>query len=69
MEIEDSSSLVYMTYYMMNWEQVSQSPSTTICASCGGAMMAVEPARDKKGLVFDGLVCHKCKTILWSRRT
>ena len=24
--------------------------------------MSVEPVRDKKGVVFDGIVCHKCKT-------
>jgi hypothetical protein len=31
-------------------------------------MMSVEPMRDKKGVVFEGLVCHKCKTVLWARR-
>jgi len=25
--------------------------------------------RDKKGVVFDGIVCHKCKTLLWSKKS
>ena len=69
MEIEDSAALMYQTYFMMDWGKVAQEPSPTKCISCGGMMMAVEPARDKKGVVFDGIVCHKCKTLLWSRRT
>ena len=65
MEIDDSSSLIYLTYHMMDWGKVSQSPSSTTCVSCGGAMLTVEPVRDKKGVVFDGIVCHKCKRVLW----
>jgi hypothetical protein len=68
MEIEDSASLIHYTYFMVDCGNVSQAPSSTRCFSCGGAMMSVEPARDKKGVVFDGIVCHKCKTLLWSRR-
>jgi uncharacterized protein with PIN domain len=69
MEIDDSAALMYQTYFMMNWGEVSQSPSTTRCFSCGGPMMSVEPVRDKKGVVFDGIVCHKCKTLLWTRKS
>ena len=69
MEIDDSSALIHYTYYMMNWAEVSQSPSATSCVSCGGDMLRVEPVRDKKGVVFDGLVCHWCKTLLWSRKS
>jgi hypothetical protein len=53
---------------MMNWAEVSQTPSSVKCLSCGGEMMSVEPVRDKKGVVFEGIVCHKCKTLLWSRK-
>jgi hypothetical protein len=62
-------SPLLLTYFLMDWGKVSQSPSSTTCVSCGGPMMSVEPVRDKKGVVFDGLVCHKCKTLLWSRKT
>lgn len=61
-------SPLFLTYYMMDWGKVSQSPSATRCVNCGVAMSSVEPVRDKKGVVFEGLVCHKCKTLLWSRR-
>jgi len=53
---------------MMDWSKVSQKPSHTRCLSCGGAMMRVEAVKDKKGVIFDGLVCHNCKTVLWTRR-
>jgi hypothetical protein len=68
MEIDDSSSLIFYTYYMVRWDEVSQSPSKVECLSCGGKMMDVEPVRDKKGLVYEGLVCHNCKTVIWSRK-
>jgi len=69
MEIDDASSLIYQTYWMTDWKKVAQSPSSTTCVSCGAKMSAVEPVRDKKGLVYDGLVCHNCKTLLWARRS
>jgi hypothetical protein len=68
MKIEDSSALYYYTYHMMDWEKLAQEPSETTCMSCGGKMMRVEPVIDKKGDVFEGLVCHSCKTVLWSRK-
>ena len=61
-------SPLFLTYFMMDWGKVSQGPSATKCFSCGGAMMTVEPVRDKKGVVFDGIVCHKCKTLLWTKK-
>jgi len=69
LEIDDSSSLMYFTYFMLQWDKVKQEPSKTRCMSCGGPMMRVEPVKDKKGVLFDGLVCHNCKRVLWSRRT
>lgn len=68
MEIDDSAALKYYGYFMMDWGKVSQGPSATKCLSCGGEMMSVEPVRDKKGLAYDGLVCHNCKTLLWTRK-
>ena len=61
-------SPLFLTYFMMNWGEVSQTPSNVKCVSCGGAMMSVEPVRDKKGAVFEGIVCHSCKTLLWNRK-
>ena len=59
MEIDDSAALIHQTYFMMDWAKVSQEPSTTNCMSCGGTMMSVEPIRDKKGVVFDGIYAGK----------
>ena len=67
MEIEDSADLMYQTYFMLDWGKVKQTPSQKRCLACGGDMADVEPFRDKKGLVYNGLVCHNCKTVLWIR--
>ncbi len=69
MEIDDSSTLIFLTYHMVNWDEVSQSPSSIRCVACGGPMMAVEAVKDKKGAVYEGLVCHRCRTLLWNRKT
>jgi len=61
-------SPLLLTYFMMDWSKLQQEPSETRCMKCGGAMMCVEPIRDKKGLVYDGLVCHTCKTLLWAKK-
>jgi len=62
-------SPLFLTYFMMDRGKVSQAPSATKCFSCGGPMMSVEAVRDKKGVVFEGIVCHKCKTLLWTRKS
>ena len=69
MEIDDTSALKYYTYFMMNWHELRQEPSETKCVSCGEKMLSVEPVVDKNGLVFEGLVCHRCKTVLWARKS
>ncbi|MDG6915730.1 MAG: hypothetical protein JRM86_01030 [Nitrososphaerota archaeon] len=58
---------LFLTYFMVDWGEVAQSPSETDCLSCGGKMMAVERIRDKKGSAFDGIVCHGCKAVLWTK--
>jgi len=68
-DIETEISPLFLTYFMVEWSELKQERSATVCMKCGGAMMRVEPIRDKKGVVFEGLVCHNCKTVLWSRKT
>lgn len=65
MEIDDAGELIFRTYYMMDWKTVLQSSSDRRCITCGSEMKKVEPVRDKKGLVYEGLVCHNCKSIFW----
>lgn len=62
-----ATSPLFLTYHMLDWGSLAQKPSPTRCVSCGGEMMSVEPVRDEKGLLYDGLVCHHCKSLLWSR--
>jgi hypothetical protein len=68
LEIDDAGELMYRTYYMMDWEKVHQTDSDSSCVKCGKAMKNAEPYRDKKGLVYEGLVCHNCKMVYWLRR-
>jgi hypothetical protein len=53
---------------MMDWKTVSQSPSDNSCVACGGSMNRVEPIKDKKGRVYEGIVCHACKAVFWLKR-
>ncbi len=62
-------SPLFLTYHMMDWGKLAQAPSPTKCVSCGGPMMSVDAVKDKKGAVFDGIVCHRCKVLLWTRRS
>ncbi len=68
MEIEDASELIYYTYYMLDWTKVRQSPSSTQCATCGRKMKVAEEVKDKKGLRYEGRVCHHCKTVFWVKK-
>ena len=65
MEIDDAGDLIFQTYYMMDWGKVRQSPCEDRCVTCGRPMLKVEPIRDKNGLVYEGRVCHSCKSVFW----
>lgn len=68
MKIERSSDLIFQTYYMVDWKTAKQRPSEHNCMKCGGPLQWVEPVKDSRGLIYDGLVCHPCKQILWVKR-
>jgi uncharacterized protein with PIN domain len=68
LEIDSAGDLIFRTYYMVDWKTALQTDSDSACISCGTRMKKVEPYRDRKGLVYDGLVCHSCKTIYWLKR-
>jgi uncharacterized protein with PIN domain len=65
--IERSGDLIFWTYYMVDWEKTAQTPSDAKCVQCGGPMNNVEPVTDEKGRSFEGLVCHKCKRVIWAK--
>jgi hypothetical protein len=61
-------SPLYLTYFMLDWDKVQQSPCDQKCAECGGAMSKTEPVVDSKGLEYEGYVCHLDKRVVWLRR-
>ena len=67
-EMRIDVSPYYLTYYMLDWTKEKQTQTGARCVSCGGTLYAMETVRDKKGLEYEGTVCHKCKTVLWVRR-
>ncbi|HLQ03542.1 MAG TPA: hypothetical protein VK114_01990 [Nitrososphaerales archaeon] len=68
MRIDKAGDLVFWTYYMMDWEKVRQGSSTKPCMQCGRTMNTVETVTDRRGLAYEGLVCHSCKRLLWVKR-
>ncbi len=68
MEIDDAGELIFQTYYMVDWKSTLQKEAEARCITCRGAMAKVGPVRDKKGLVYEGLACHNCKSIFWLKR-
>jgi len=68
LEIDDAGELIFHTYYMIDWRTTPETAAEKHCITCGGAMMKVGPVRDKKGLVYEGFVCHGCKSIFWLKR-
>lgn len=68
MRIESSSDLIFLTYYMMEWGKVKQSKSNNKCVQCGSEMNYIEDVIDRKGNVYGGLVCHKCKRVIWFKK-
>lgn len=67
-KVEHPGDLMYLTYYMINWEDARQSPSEQRCLQCGRPMQRVEAEVVREGLRYEGLVCHVCKRVLWVRQ-
>ncbi len=68
MKVERAGDLIFQTYFMVDWKTAKQTPSEHRCMQCGGQLQWVEPVKDSKGLVYDGLVCHTCRQILWVKK-
>jgi hypothetical protein len=65
--VEKAGDLIFLTYFMVNWDKTKQEPSEIRCAECGGLMNKVEPAIDGAGNKYDGFVCHKDKRVIWAK--
>ena len=62
-------SPMWLTYYMVKWNEVKQAESDQRCTSCGRPLTKTEPFVDEKGLSYDGYVCHPEKSVTWVRST
>ena len=60
-------SPMWLTYYMLKWDEVEQHPSDQKCTLCGKPMMRTEIVTDDKGTNYEGFVCHQDKQVTWVR--
>ncbi len=58
-------SPMFLTYFMVKWDEVSQEPSGLACADCGRPLQRTEKFTDEKGLSYEGFVCHPDKRVTW----
>ncbi|MDG7011185.1 MAG: hypothetical protein JRN57_03600 [Nitrososphaerota archaeon] len=58
-------SPMWLTYYMVKWEEVTQHDSGQKCTDCGRALKRTEPFTDAKGVSYEGYVCHADKRVTW----
>ena len=60
-------SPMFLTYYMVNWEEVTQHDSDQRCQTCGQLLKRTEEVVDKKGTRYEGYVCHTDSQVTWVR--
>ncbi len=60
-------SPMFLTYYMVKWEEVEQHQSEQRCTICSGPLMRTETVTDQKGSRYEGYVCHNDKQVTWVR--
>ncbi len=58
-------SPMFLTYFMLKWDEVRQSDCDQKCTDCGGPLKRTEPVEDKKGQRYEGYVCHSDKRVTW----
>jgi len=56
---------MWLTYFMMKWDEVKQERSDQKCTICGMSMMKTEAITDEKGRKYEGYVCHADKQVTW----
>lgn len=60
-------SPMFLTYYMLKWNEIEQEDSDQRCTECGLPMKKTERVIDPKGLGYEGYVCHVDKRVTWVR--
>ncbi|HUI23480.1 MAG TPA: hypothetical protein VLY82_03700 [Nitrososphaerales archaeon] len=66
--MKSNISPMWLTYYMMKWAEVEQTPSDQKCTMCGQQLMKTETITDEKGMNYEGYVCHADKQVTWMRK-
>ena len=65
--LKSNISPMFLTYHMVDWNQIEQESSDHRCTDCGRPMMKTEPVVDEKGLSYEGYVCHADKRVTWMK--
>jgi len=60
-------SPMFLTYFMVKWDEVTQSRSDQKCTLCGQPLMRTEVVTDEKGANYEGYVCHEDRQVTWVR--
>lgn len=68
MRVERAGDLVFVSYFMIDWNREKQSASGRQCTQCGREMNSLEATVRTESPGYEGLVCHNCKRVTWVRR-
>ncbi len=60
-------SPLYLTYFMLKWDEVGQEITQQKCTECGRFLSKTETVEDEKGQKYEGYVCHTDKRVTWIR--
>ena len=60
-------SPMFLTYYIVRWQDVEQRESDQRCQVCGRPLYRTEEVVDKKGSRYEGYVCHADRQVAWVR--
>jgi hypothetical protein len=58
-------SPMFLTYFMVKWDEIGQRESDQKCSACGRIMMKTETFTDQTGSNYQGYVCHTDKRVTW----
>lgn len=56
---------MWLTYFMVKWDEVEQVESDQKCTECGRIMKMTEPVIYGGGERYQGYVCHDDKRVTW----
>ena len=63
--MKSSVSPMFLTYYMVKWDEIQQEESNQKCTECGLPLKRTEKVTDGKGLSYEGYVCHRDRSVTW----